>query len=228
MKQRNPALKVLIALGGWNDSQGSKYSTMLASPALRANFVTQALVFLDQHGFDGLDLDYEFPSSADKANFALWAAELSTALHARGLVLSSAVHPTQARIDAGYDVPSLAQSLDLIHVMTYDLHGSWEPNSADHHAAFQPRASDAGSGLDVQSSMAAWLAAGAPASKLVMGIPIYGRSWRVPGANKTPPVAASGAGDAGEYSQEAGSLTYLEICKRVNAGWSVIQVSVNA
>lgn len=224
MKQSNPAVKVLIALGGYRDSKGSKYSTMLASASLRANFVTQAVAFLQQHGFDGLDLDYEFPSAADKANFALWVQELSAALRPLGLLLTAAVPADQARTNAGFDVPSLATSLDLINVMTYDLHGSWEADRADHHAAFQPRASDAGSGLDVQSSMALWQTAGAPAAKLVMGVPIYGRSWRVPGSSKTPPATASGAGNAGEYSQEAGSLTYLEICKRINNGWTVIQV----
>ena len=120
-------------------------------------------------------------------------------------------------------MPTVSAALDFINVMAYDLHGSWEA-TADHHAPLLPRASDAGSGLDLQSVMEAWRSRGAPAAKLAVGVPLYGRSWTVPGADKTPPVAGSGAGVAGPHTQEAGSLSYFEICKNVNAGWTVVQV----
>ena len=223
MKQANPQLKVLIALGGWNDSRHPKYSTMLASPALRAAFVSAAVQFVQQHGFDGLDLDYEYPTAADKPHFAAWVTELKAAFGPRGLLLTSAVSASAAKVQEGYDVPTVSSALDIINVMAYDLHGSWEPN-ADHHAPFKPRASDAGSGLDIQSAMAAWTSRGAPASKLAMGVPLYGRSWTVSGP-KTPPAPASGAGVAGELTGEAGLLSYLEICTRENNGWTVVKVS---
>ena len=223
MKQNNPALKTLLAIGGWNESQGSKYSTMLASPALRSGFVTAAVQFLEEHGFDGLDLDYEYPTAADKPHFAAWVTELKAALQPRGLLLTAAVAASAAKIDAGYDVPAISQALDFINVMAYDLHGSWEA-TADHHSPLAARPSDGGSGLDVQSVMAAWTSRGAPAAKLAMGVPLYGRSWTVTG-DKTPPAAGSGAGLAGPYTGEPGSLSYHEICEKVNAGWTVVQVS---
>merc|ERR1712142_1160990 len=51
--------KVLAALGGWNDSLGSKYSQMVATVASRARFIENAYTFIKQYGFDGLDLDWE-------------------------------------------------------------------------------------------------------------------------------------------------------------------------
>lgn len=54
-------IKVLIALGGWNDSQGGKYSRMVNDPAARRRFVDNALIFVQKYNFDGLDLDWEYP-----------------------------------------------------------------------------------------------------------------------------------------------------------------------
>jgi len=54
-------LKVLIALGGWNDSEGDKYSRLVASPQARSRFITHAMDFIESYGFDGLDLDWEYP-----------------------------------------------------------------------------------------------------------------------------------------------------------------------
>ncbi|XP_043212385.1 acidic mammalian chitinase-like, partial [Amphibalanus amphitrite] len=221
LRKRNPSLKLLLALGGWTDSLHPKYSIMLASPALRASFTAGAVQFLQQHGFDGLDLDYEYPSAADRAGFAAWVTELRAAFQPHGLLLTAAVTASAAKIDAGYDVPAVSAALDFINVMAYDLHGPWEA-TADHHAPLLPRASDAGSGLDLQSVMEAWRSRGAPASKLAVGVPLYGKSWTVPGADKGPPAAGRGAARAGPVTREAGTLSYLEICHNVRAGWSVV------
>ena len=225
MKQSKPSLKTLLAIGGYKDSKsGNKYSVMMASPTHRATFVTSVVQFLQQHGFDGCDFDYEFPTAADKPHFSALLTELKAALQPQGLMLTAAVTANKNTIAAGYDVPAVAQQLDMMHVMAYDMHGPWEAN-ADHHAAFQARASDAGSGLDLQSVMAEWTGRGAPAAKLAAGVPLYGKSWRVTGANKVPPAPGNGAGTAGTYTQEAGTLSFLEICQKINAGgWTVVQV----
>ena len=223
MKKANPRLKVLIAVGGWTDSRLPKWPKMLASPSLRSGFVTAAVQFVQKYGFDGLDLDYEFPTPADKPHFTAWVRELKAAFEPHGLLLTSAVTAGISKIDEGYEVPAVAASLDFINVMAYDLHGSWEA-TADHHAPLKDRPSDKGSGLDVQSAMGHWMKRGAPAAKLAMGVPLYGRSWTVNGANKTPPTAGNGAGQPGPYSKAAGSLTYLEICEKLNAGWRSVQV----
>ena len=58
---RAKGIKVLIALGGWNDSLGDKYSRLVNDPSARAKFVQAAVEFIDRFGFDGLDLDWEYP-----------------------------------------------------------------------------------------------------------------------------------------------------------------------
>ena len=53
--------KVLIALGGWNDSAGNKYSRLVNDAAARRRFIINVIQFIEQHNFDGLDLDWEYP-----------------------------------------------------------------------------------------------------------------------------------------------------------------------
>lgn len=58
---RSKGKKVLIAIGGWNDSQGDKYSKLVNNAASRARFVTNVVEFIEKYHFDGLDLDWEYP-----------------------------------------------------------------------------------------------------------------------------------------------------------------------
>uniref|UniRef100_A0A0P4VV53 GH18 domain-containing protein n=1 Tax=Scylla olivacea TaxID=85551 RepID=A0A0P4VV53_SCYOL len=59
LKQRG--VKVTLAIGGWNDSLGDKYSRLVNSPAARTKFINHVIGFLQAHNFDGLDLDWEYP-----------------------------------------------------------------------------------------------------------------------------------------------------------------------
>lgn len=77
LKNRNPNLKSLIAIGGWNESP-AKYSTMAANEGSRRQFASSCVSFIKKYGFDGLDVDWEYPGAAnrggrpeDKTNFIL-------------------------------------------------------------------------------------------------------------------------------------------------------------
>ena len=139
LKSINPNIKLLVALGGWNDSRLGKYSVLLADAAKRSAFVTHAVQFINQYNFDGLDLDYEYPVydgvATDKAGFTALVQELRQAFDAQGQgwLLTAAVSASKSVTDAGYDVPEISAALDAIHLMSYDLHGSWE-SQVNHHA----------------------------------------------------------------------------------------------
>lgn len=133
---KSKGVKVSLALGGWNDSQGDKYSRLVRDSASRRRFVTQAVDFIEKYGFEGLDLDWEYPVcwqtecnkgfADEKDGFRDLVRELSVEFKPRGLLLSSAVSPSKVIIDKGYDVPALANYFDWIAVMTYDYHGQWD------------------------------------------------------------------------------------------------------
>lgn len=58
---KSSGVKVTLAIGGWNDSQGDKYSRLVNSPSARRKFVDHVLEFIEKYDFDGLDLDWEYP-----------------------------------------------------------------------------------------------------------------------------------------------------------------------
>lgn len=61
LRTNNTNLKTLVAIGGWNEG-GAKFSTVCNSVTLRATFVTNLFNFVKQYGFNGLDLDWEYPA----------------------------------------------------------------------------------------------------------------------------------------------------------------------
>jgi len=105
--------------------------------------------------------------------------------------------------------------------MAYDLHGSWEPNTADHHSNLVARPGDRGN--NIEAAVDYLLANGVPPQKIILGIPTYGRSWELSSNVVTPPCPANGAGDAGEITGEKGILGYNEICKGIKTGvWTKV------
>ena len=81
LKQSNPTLKVLIAIGGWDYGSGP-FSDMAFSASSRNTFIQSAVTFVQKYGFDGFDLDWEYPGSRnrsrpeDKENFASLVKEM--------------------------------------------------------------------------------------------------------------------------------------------------------
>ncbi|XP_043252760.1 probable chitinase 10 [Colletes gigas] len=227
-------LKVLLALGGWNDSAGDKYSRLVNSPTARKKFISHAVQFLEKYDFDGLDLDWEYPvcwqvdckkgPPSDKQGFADLLRELSSVLRPKGLLLSAAVSPSKKVIDKGYDVPALAKYLDWIAVMTYDFHGQWDKKTG-HVAPLYYHPEDDYSYFNANFSINYWIKKGAPRRNIVMGMPLYGQSFSIndPSAG-TDLNAPASAGQAGEFTRAAGFLSYYEICDRIRKrGWTVVQ-----
>ena len=103
LKTKNPQLKVMISMGGWNDSNGAfKYSQLVASSTNINTFVSSVLAFLKLYKFDGLDLDWEFPSTAaDYTGFKNLIVALKTAFKPNGYLLSAAVSASASTINAG-------------------------------------------------------------------------------------------------------------------------------
>ncbi|XP_024890093.1 probable chitinase 10, partial [Temnothorax curvispinosus] len=175
-------LKVLLALGGWNDSAGDKYSRLLVnSPSAKKKFINHAIQFIGNYGFDGLDLFREYPvcwqgncnkgPDSDKESFAAILRELSAVFKPKKLLLSAAVSPDMQVIDKGYDVPALAKYLDWITVMASDYHGEWD-NRTGHVAPlfYHPddeKYYDEMYYLNANYSINYWISKGAPPRSIV-------------------------------------------------------------
>ena len=81
LKKKNRAIKTLLAIGGWEYS--SNFPPVLSSEALRVNFVSSAIALMTDHGFDGLDIDYEYVTDpTEGANMVCLLRDLRKAMDA--------------------------------------------------------------------------------------------------------------------------------------------------
>ncbi|KAK8736986.1 hypothetical protein OTU49_004753, partial [Cherax quadricarinatus] len=218
LKKKNSNLITTLAVGGWNEGS-TKYSNMAADPEKRKTFVDSSIDLLQKHDFDGLDLDWEYPAQRggapeDKVNYAILLGELSEALHANGMILTAAVSAGKDKIDDGYDVPKMAVALDIMNLMTYDLHGDWEP-FVHHQSGLYPYSEDTddNANLNVDFAVNYWLSLGMPSNKIALGVPLYGRCWTLDDTSQTDYYSpASQPGEAGPWTEEPGMWGYNEIC----------------
>jgi len=234
LKKINPTLKTILAIGGWNEGS-VKYSKMVSDQASRAVFIESVVELLQKYNFDGLDFDWKFPANRggspdDKVNFIKLSSELKEAFAPHGLMLTAAVSTRKAVIDTGYDVPAMSRIFDQIHIMTYDFHGPWQNFTSHNAPLFGNPNIESGDQLHLNVDFAVknWIANGASPSKLILGMPLYGRGFILSDENKHGLYEpAYQAIPAGPYTSVAGIWGYNEICERFAAdpGWTIVRDS---
>ncbi|KAL3288168.1 hypothetical protein HHI36_002619 [Cryptolaemus montrouzieri] len=227
LRNSHPHVKVTVAIGGWNEGS-TNYSHMVSDEKRRRRFVQNALNFIKKYNFDGLDLDWEFPgkrggTTTDKENFLLLVKELKSEFKKHNLLLTAAFGAGKDTIDIAYDVEGLSAYLDFIHMMCYDYHGTWDQKTG----ANAPLRSD--DVLNVEYTINYMIKLGAPPNKLVLGLPLYGRTFIMDKPVLNPKkkmklgMAAQSTGFQGKFTREAGFMGYNEICLEINnktSGWT--------
>ncbi|KAK0046289.1 chitotriosidase-1, partial [Biomphalaria pfeifferi] len=143
------------------------------------------------------------------------------------LVLSAAVAGGKENIDVGYEVREIAESLDMINLMSYDFHGSWE-SVTGHNSPLYSRNGETGPAIYYNTDFAAkyWVELGKPKTKLNIGLATYGRTF-ILSDERSNSVGdpASGPGAAGAFTSELGFLAFHEICPLISAGAVVRNIS---
>jgi chitinase len=188
LKAAHPQLQTLISVGGWTWS--GKFSDVALTDESRKKFAASCVKFMTDYGFDGIDVDWEYPAGGglsgnkerpeDPANFVLLMAELRTQLEAQTKIdgkhhlLTIAVGADPKKITP-IDWKAVHPSLDFINVMAYDFAGSWSTKTGFNAPLYETPGADPGS---ADTAMKTYLAAGIPADKLVLGVPFYGRGWK--------------------------------------------------
>ena len=212
LKVANPSLKTLISLGGWTLSE--HFSAIAADPVTRSAYVDSCIDFMLTYGFDGIDVDWEYPVGGglysgipeDKENYTLLLSEFRTKLDqiAPGYLLTIAA-PAGATTIPNMDLPDLAVPLDWINVMTYDFHGPWE-STTNHHAPLYSNSAQPDQNT-VEIAIETYLDAGVPPEKLILGVPFYGKTW----SEVTGGDGLFQSGSVGPGNYEDGTMDYHHI-----------------
>lgn len=168
LKQQNKQLKVLISIGGW---ESGNFSEMAADSTLRTRFVQSCVDAVNRHNLDGVDIDWEYPTSSaagissspeDTQNFTRLMRDLRQALGSKALLTFASV------ASAKYvDFPAVLPYLDFVNVMSYDM--AVVPR---HHSALRSTDDDY---MTIEKAVQCHLDAGVPVDKLVVGLAFYGK-----------------------------------------------------
>lgn len=214
LKSQRSALKTLISIGG--AGQSGNFSGATRTADARRRLAESCVAFMRQHGFDGIDVDWEFPAGAqEQQHFAELLAELRRQIddqaardHTRYLLTIAA--PAALDRHAEFDPARLHPLLDWVNLMAYDFAGPWSETTGFNAPLYTP--DTAGRVTSVDAAARAYLAGGLPPEKLVLGVSFWGVGWRgVPERDHGLFQRHAGAADG----TQAGALAYAEIAPRV-------------
>lgn len=224
-------MKTLIAIGGWNEGS-EKYSLMAESARSRQAFADSVLRFLCYYGFDGLDVDWEYPTQrggipADKENFVELLKCLRETFRTRDKLLTIGIGVSPWIIETAYNVRDMCEIVDLVMLMAYDLQ---DPRRISVHAPLKRESTDQYQLTTIDDGISLLKKLSCAPDKIVLGIGAYGRSFTMKSAagfNIGDPV--QGVGSAGPYLREPGALGFNEICEELSTGqWTVTRLAANA
>jgi chitinase len=222
LKKTNPNLKVVLSL------QTGFQSVVSGGASTMKSFSQSAVSFLRSYGFDGVDLDWEFPAASDKNNYKMFIEILFKQTSSANMTISAALPNSPYRFN-GYDVDTLSRYLDFMTAMTYDFHVYI--NKLDNITGYNsPLYTPKGESkfLSTSAILSYYLNVGIPASKLLIGIPLYGRSWTLASASQnTLHSPAVGKGGPSPYRHLTGIYLTPDVCLAIQNGASTVFDNIN-
>ena len=213
-------VKVMLSIGGWEDT--SEFPFIAADRVKTSRFASECADRIRTFGFDGIDIDWEYPgyaphngSPADKVNFTVFLKALRDSLDALGAkngrkyLLSAALASTAFAVK-NMEVEKVASILDFLNIMTYDFFGVWDPLSNHNSPLYAPEKGD--STLNVDHAFRLYHDEyGVPADRINLGVPFYGHGF------------AGCAGLHQKYSGpdttvcfEPGNVTFVDLTKHMD------------
>jgi len=181
-------VEVYPSIGGWTLSDN--FPTVAASERTRKNFAKNCVKLLLEYNFDGLDIDWEYPgyephkgTKDDKYTYTLFLAEIRKELDELGRT-NNKHYKLTAALPCGPDkitniqVDQIKDILDEFNLMTYDLHGAWDMLTGTNAPLTDQGWTDKTQRWSVHGCTDTYAEYGVPFSKINLGLPFYGRSFR--------------------------------------------------
>ncbi|MDC0145249.1 glycosyl hydrolase family 18 protein [bacterium] len=231
LKENYPHLRTLISIGGWTWS--TYFSDIAMTEESREIFAQSCVDFIVEYGFDGVDIDWEYPvegglegnhySSLDKENFTLLLEkirellDLQSSIDGNDYLLTVATTASSIYVE-NLEVDLIHPYLDWINLMSYDLHGPWGGdnnavtnfNSSLYAISDDPSPYPINEDFNLDASVQLYIDLGVPREKINAGLPFYGRSFAgVPDENNGLFVSYTGVPGIGTW--EAGVFDYWDL-----------------
>ncbi|OBT91096.1 hypothetical protein VE02_00132 [Pseudogymnoascus sp. 03VT05] len=211
-------IKIWVALGGWSfNNLGPTQTTFsdIASSAANTNIFLGSLVqMMNEYGFDGVDIDWEYPAAEDRNGRPEDYKDIVTFMTKLNLRMKdtkkgiSMVLPTSYRYLQNFDIKALESQVDWFNILSYDEHGSWDIDNE----STGPWVNSHTNMTDIQSALDLLWRNDIDPRKVTMGMAFYGRSFTL-----TDPACSalgcrvSSGGNPGETSRMVGMLFHTEI-----------------
>ncbi|CRL05586.1 CLUMA_CG018142, isoform A [Clunio marinus] len=256
LKTKYPNLKILLSVGGDADVDPEneklfyeKYLALLESSTGKIAFTNSVILILQDYGFDGLDLAFQFPkmkpkkirssvgsvwhsfkktigvagkpvdenSEQHKDQFTGLVVELKNSFRLEKYELSVTVLPN-VNATLYLDVQSIKNYVDFITMAAFDVVTPIRnPKEADYPAPTLS-VSDRNTEENVDAWAAFLVSGGLPSYRVVIGVPSYGRAWKIEAdatVTGSPPVQADGPAPEGVQTRTAGLFSYTEMCDKI-------------
>ncbi|HJF37149.1 MAG TPA: chitinase C-terminal domain-containing protein [Clostridium perfringens] len=202
MKKIYPDVSLLISVGGWAGTRG--FYTMIDTDNGINTFADSCVDFIRKYGFDGVDIDFEYPSSTSQSgnpdDFDLSEPrraklneryniliktlrekiDMASKEDGKEYLLTAAV-TASPWVLGGISDNTYAKYLDFLSIMSYDYHGGWN-EYVEHLAGIYPNKEDRETATQIMPTLCMdwayrYYRGVLPSEKILMGIPYYTRGW---------------------------------------------------
>ncbi|KAL4935574.1 hypothetical protein BDV06DRAFT_217331 [Aspergillus oleicola] len=188
-------ISVFVSIGGWSFSDNGTetqplFGEIAADEAKRKKFAHNVVNFMQQYGFDGVDLDWEYPGAGDRGgkpedteNYVLLVKTLRETFDKSGSKFGlTFTAPASYWYLRWFDLPGMVKHVDWINVMTYDLHGVWD--AQDPIGSIVQGHTNL---TEIKTALELFWRVDIPPAKLVLGLGFYGRSFTLADPECTKP-----------------------------------------